>query len=135
MKSTDFSLYSTISHYQAIISSVIPLFVFGDTQLVKADDVYFGVGCFWHVQHEFVKAEQDIHGRSNEELSSRAGYAGGRIGTKGPVCYHNFQGIGDYGEKGYGEVVSMNIPPKNIKDFAAEYFSLFGADGERPDKV
>ena len=36
-------------------------------------DVYFGCGCFWHVQHEFVEAEKRILGRKvngkGEELS------------------------------------------------------------------
>jgi hypothetical protein len=73
-------------------------------------DVYFGVGCFWHVQvccysvligccpsphltislpspspsphhllqHEFVEAEKRVLGRSDEQLTSLAGYAGGR---------------------------------------------------------
>ena len=33
--------------------------------------------CFWHVQHEFVEAEKRILGRSDLELTARAGYAGG----------------------------------------------------------
>ena len=28
-------------------------------------DVYFGCGCFWHVQHEFVEAERKILGRKD----------------------------------------------------------------------
>ena len=30
---------------------------------------YWGVGCFWHVQHEFVEAEKRILGRSDSELT------------------------------------------------------------------
>lgn len=44
-------------------------------------DVYFGCGCFWHVQHEFVVAERNILGRSDDQLTSRAGYAGGKGGA------------------------------------------------------
>eukprot|EP00568_Trieres_chinensis_P004342 CAMPEP_0183303442 /NCGR_PEP_ID=MMETSP0160_2-20130417/8881_1 /TAXON_ID=2839 ORGANISM="Odontella Sinensis, Strain Grunow 1884" /NCGR_SAMPLE_ID=MMETSP0160_2 /ASSEMBLY_ACC=CAM_ASM_000250 /LENGTH=127 /DNA_ID=CAMNT_0025466349 /DNA_START=59 /DNA_END=439 /DNA_ORIENTATION=+ len=40
-------------------------------------DVYFGVGCFWHIQHEFVEAERRLLGRSDDRLTSRTGYAGG----------------------------------------------------------
>ena len=29
-------------------------------------DVYFGCGCFWHVQHEFVEAERKILGRKDK---------------------------------------------------------------------
>lgn len=39
-------------------------------------DVYFGVGCFWHVQHEFVEAEARLLGRKGSEFTSRTGYAG-----------------------------------------------------------
>lgn len=44
---------------------------------------------------------------------------------EGRVCYHNFQGIADYGKLGHGEVVGMTIPQSKIKDFANLYFSLF----------
>lgn len=69
----------------------------------SAVPVYFGVGCFWHVQHEFVVAEQKILSRSSNQLTSAAGYAGGskvfKSGGKANdiVCYHNLQGLGDYG--------------------------------------
>ena len=39
--------------------------------------VYWGVGCFWHVQHEFVSAEKNLLGRTDDSVSSLAGYAGG----------------------------------------------------------
>lgn len=65
--------------------------------------VYFGVGCFWHVQHELVSAEQKILSRTDDQITSRTGYAGGTksfIDKTGRdiVCYHNIQGLGDYGE-------------------------------------
>ncbi len=105
-------------------------------------DVYFGVGCFWHVQHEFVHAEQNILGRDSSQVTSAAGYAGSdklakssRDPTnKGIVCYHNLMGEGDYGKLGYGEVVGMKIPETKgaMTAFAKEYFSLF-KNGDRPD--
>jgi len=89
-------------------------------------DVYFGVGCFWHIQHEFIGAERELLGRSDHQLSSRTGYAGGsKLDKEGRVCYHNFQNIADYGKMGHGEVVGMSIPEKSIVDFAKVYFSLF----------
>ena len=106
-------------------------------------EVYFGVGCFWHVQHEFVEAERSILNRQNSELTSYAGYAGGtKVGkdtnrpdnNKGVVCYHNMMGVGDYGKLGHGEVVNMNIPTTTIGSFADTYFKLYGSDSERPDK-
>ena len=96
-------------------------------------DVYFGCGCFWHVQHEFVVAEQRILGRSDEDLTARAGYAGGRA-KDDLVCYHNARGLGDYGTLGHAEVVALSIPPSSFPAFAEEYFKLFDDKGNRPDQ-
>jgi hypothetical protein len=82
--------------------------------------------------HEFVETERQVLKRSDVDLTSRAGYAGGKESKT--VCYHNLGGAPDYGDLGYGEVVGMEIPPSSISDFANEYFSLFGSDGDRPDK-
>ena len=98
-------------------------------------DIYFGCGCFWHVQHEFVQAERNIIQRSDEELTSRAGYAGGKAGSiNGKVCYHNAQNIADYGKLGHAEVVALRIPTSKFEDFAKEYCKLFDKDGLRPDQ-
>jgi hypothetical protein len=89
-------------------------------------DVYFGVGCYWHIQHEFVMAELERLGRSNKELTAYTGYAGGKSTDKeGRVCYHNMQGVADYGKLGHGEVVGMTLPADKIVEFSALYFSLF----------
>lgn len=99
-------------------------------------DVYFGVGCYWHIQHEFVEAERKLLGRGDAGLTSRTGYAGGKETDKeGRVCYHNFMGVADYGKYGHGEVVGMKIPQSSIGDFAKEYFDLFTAKGERVDPM
>eukprot|EP01038_Epipyxis_sp_PR26KG_P006251 gene6251-8610_t len=99
------------------------------------------LSCFWHVQHEFVETERRVLGRSDNELTSVAGYAGGtRFGKSNTnpsgrvVCYHNLMGSNDYGSLGHGEVVKLDIPPESLRNFAEEYFSLFGVDKERPDK-
>lgn len=89
-------------------------------------DVYFGVGCFWHIQHEFVEAERQLLQRGDHQLTSRTGYAGGTKADKeGRVCYHNFQSVADYGKLGHGEVVGMTLPSDKVADFAQVYFSLF----------
>jgi len=110
--------------------------------VVFADDVdpltpvYFGVGCFWHIQHEFVEAERKLLNRNDDQLTSLTGYAGGRnVDKEGRVCYHNFQGIADYGKLGHGEVVGMTIPQSAIGSFAKEYFNLFAANGNRVDPL
>jgi hypothetical protein len=93
---------------------------------VALESVYFGVGCFWHIQHEFIAAERDLLGRSDRELTSFTGYAGGNTAdTFGRVCYHNFQNVADYGKFGHGEVVGMKLPTEKIVDFAKVYFSLY----------
>ena len=98
-------------------------------------DVYFGCGCFWHVQHEFVEAERNILGRSGAQITSRAGYAGGNAGMKdNKVCYHNAMQVSDYGSLGHAEVVAMRIPPSSFGAFAEEYCKLFDEKGNRPDQ-
>lgn len=98
-------------------------------------DVYFGVGCYWHIQHEFVVAERTLLQRGDHDLTSRTGYAGGtKLGSEGRVCYHNYQGMADYGKLGHAEVVGMSIPQDKLADFAKVYFNLFDpATGERVD--
>lgn len=103
-----------------------------DDELV---DVYFGCGCFWHVQHEFVEAERNILNRSDSAITARAGYAGGKAGAlDGKVCYHNAKSISDYGKLGHAEVVGIQIPAGKFEDFAIEYCKLFDKDGLRPDQ-
>jgi len=96
-------------------------------------DVYFGCGCFWHVQHEFVEAEKKILNRNDSSLTARAGYAGG-LGTSDKVCYHNAKNVGDYGTLGHAEVVAVRIPSSSFEDFTKEYFKLFDDKGNRPDQ-
>lgn len=99
-------------------------------------DVYFGCGCFWHVQHEFVEAEKKLLGRSDSQLTARAGYAGGTSGAKnGKVCYHNAGQVSDYGSLGHAEVVAVSIPTSNFEQFVGEYCALFSKEGYRPDQM
>lgn len=89
-------------------------------------NIYFGNGCFWHSQYEFVKAEREILGRSDMELTTRTGYAGGTSTDKeGRVCYHNLQRVADYGRLGHGEVVGLKVPREKIGEFAKVYFTTF----------
>ena len=99
----------------------------------KLIDVYFGSGCFWHIMHEFVGAERKYLSRSDKELTSLAGYAGGKD-TSDKVCYHNFSGLPDYGKLGHGEVVGMKIPESAYANFATDFFALLDKNGDRPDK-
>lgn len=99
-------------------------------------EVYFGCGCFWHVQHELVEAERKLLGRTNDlDITARAGYAGGKKGSKnGKVCYHNAAQISDYGSLGHAEVVQLKVPPSQFENFVTEYCNLFSEQGYRPDQ-
>jgi peptide methionine sulfoxide reductase MsrA len=59
--------------------------------------VYLGSGCFWHTQYDFYVAERTPRGsfqRTDEEVTSRVGYAGGfGSGAGGRVCYHSSQNL------------------------------------------
>jgi peptide methionine sulfoxide reductase MsrA len=86
-------------------------------------ELYFGCGCFWHVQHEFIKAEQNLLGRSAASLTSLTGYAGGS-GTL--VCYSPpSASIPNYERIGHTEVVGMKIPESSVGAFAEVFWSLF----------
>lgn len=99
-------------------------------------DVYFGCGCFWHVQYVFIQAERRILNRTDEELTARAGYAGGKDGSfDGKVCYHNGKSISDYSKLGHAEVVHLRIPSSSFKEFAVEYTKIFDKNGYRPDQL
>ena len=96
--------------------------------------IYFGAGCFWHVQHELVLFEQATLGRAGAEISAITGYAGGtRLGSGGRVCYHNTENIADYGRLGHAEVVLVRVPPDAVGAFASKYFGIFGKRGFRHD--
>ena len=85
--------------------------------------------------HEFVEAERRILHRSDDQLTARAGYAGGVAGAlNGKVCYHNGKRVSDYGSLGHAEVVQLTIPPSSYKEFAIEYTKLFDKKGFRPDQ-
>lgn len=124
---------------RAVLAGALALPAAAGTARAAGDDlidVYFGCGCFWHVQHEFVEAERRILGRSDSELTAFAGYAGGRAGMRdGKVCYHNAAQVSDYGSLGHAEVVGLRIPRASYGEFATEYCNLFDKNGFRPDQL
>mmetsp|Transcript_3628 Transcript_3628/g.7107 ORF Transcript_3628/g.7107 Transcript_3628/m.7107 type:complete len:301 (-) Transcript_3628:26-928(-) len=86
-------------------------------------NIFFGQGCFWHVQHEVVKKEFSALGRKAMDVSALSGYAGGtKAGDGGAVCYHNGAGAPDYGQLGHTEVVNVSIPEDQVNAFAKNYF-------------
>mmetsp|Transcript_31607 Transcript_31607/g.73720 ORF Transcript_31607/g.73720 Transcript_31607/m.73720 type:complete len:312 (-) Transcript_31607:141-1076(-) len=83
----------------------------------KQVQIYFGQGCFWHVQHELVKKEVRSLGRGASEITSLVGYAGGTKDSD-RVCYHNLALAPDYSTLGHTEVVAVNVPEESVGDFA-----------------
>jgi peptide methionine sulfoxide reductase MsrA len=96
--------------------------------------LYFGAGCFWHVQHEMILAEKYILKRNKDSFTSVAGYAGGnKIGKEGKVCYHNREKDSDYGSMGHTEVVGVRIPADRVAFFLEAFLNLFNDKGVRAD--
>jgi peptide methionine sulfoxide reductase MsrA len=92
--------------------------------------VYFGNGCFWGRQHEFVSLEKEILNRSNEEVRSLAGYAGGKRGAGGKnkdtVCYYYGGADTVYERLGHAEVVQIAYKDEDeFKKFCEVYFKNF----------
>ena len=63
---------------KSIVSlALLPLVLAAGSTVAHADDTkdvqsyYWGVGCFWHTQHEFIGAEQRLLGRTDEQLTVR----------------------------------------------------------------
>jgi len=82
-------------------------------------EIYFGIGSFWHVQHELLYAEQRILGRTFDgQLTSRAGYAGGK--SVRPCSARR---------NGHAEVVGLVVPAWSVGEFAKEYTKLFDKRG------
>ena len=100
----------------------------------NADDgmtyVYFGNGCFWGRQHEFVALEKEALHRSDAEVKSLAGYAGGKRGGGGKnrdtVCYYYGSSDTVYERLGHAEVVRVAYADEEeFKKFCEVYFRNF----------
>jgi peptide methionine sulfoxide reductase MsrA len=95
-----------------------------ETPTGKPIGVYFGCGCFWHMQHVFVEAEMNNLSRKNDEITSRAGYAGGtKLGPGGEICYHNDKNESVYADLGHAEIASMEIPEDAFAAFANAFWT------------
>jgi len=118
--------------------SALPALLGGNQPATAASEetvkIYFGAGCFWHVQHEFTMEEVGTLKRSPAQITAVTGYAGGnRLGDGGKVCYHNFQRLADYGQLGHAEAVQVEVPVSALPQFSKRYFDLFGTRGYRHD--
>eukprot|EP00882_Tetradesmus_deserticola_P025245 GHRQ01027712.1.p1 GENE.GHRQ01027712.1~~GHRQ01027712.1.p1 ORF type:complete len:175 (+),score=80.37 GHRQ01027712.1:84-608(+) len=72
---------------------------------------YFGNGCFWGRQKDFVDTEQRLGRTSPADISALVGYAGGqKAGPDGKVCYYfNGDPRTIYERLGHAEVVQVAL--------------------------
>ncbi len=99
------------------------------------EPVYFGNGCYWGRQYDFVKTEQTKLGRTEKDISAVVGYAGGRKDSpSGKVCYYYTNELDTIYEKlGHAEVVQVELRDDNsqmskedqFRMYARTYFSEF----------
>jgi len=85
-------------------------------------DIYFGVGNFNHLQHEFVMKEAVDLGRRGGDITSYTGFAGGlEVGELDRICYRDIPGFPNYARLGHCQVVSMSIPEARLPDFVTVF--------------
>jgi peptide methionine sulfoxide reductase MsrA len=95
--------------------------------LAEITPVYFGNGCFWGRQKDFVDTEMKL-GREMSTATAVVGYAGGKENSKN-VCYYYNQPDTLYERQGHAEVVQVGIDSskaeKEFGMFAETYFKQF----------
>lgn len=112
--------------------SVLPQ---AEAEVPTGSKIYFGNGCFWGRQRDFVRIEQELLGRSTKEVTSLVGYAAGqKTGRNGRVCYYGHGRIpqtDEYEHLGHAEVVEVQLSQNDelareeVRHFAELYFSQF----------
>eukprot|EP00446_Apocalathium_sp_SHHI-4_P006785 CAMPEP_0177163004 /NCGR_PEP_ID=MMETSP0367-20130122/6182_1 /TAXON_ID=447022 ORGANISM="Scrippsiella hangoei-like, Strain SHHI-4" /NCGR_SAMPLE_ID=MMETSP0367 /ASSEMBLY_ACC=CAM_ASM_000362 /LENGTH=229 /DNA_ID=CAMNT_0018608803 /DNA_START=63 /DNA_END=749 /DNA_ORIENTATION=- len=107
-----------------LICSVVAFRSAALLRVVDEVEVYFGCGCFWHVQHGFATLEISSLHRTDGNISSRTAYAGGREPAGGLVCYHDGNAATDYGSLGNAEAVAMTVPRGSFAEFAGRFWEL-----------
>jgi len=86
-------------------------------------DIYFGVGNFYHLQHEFVLKEALSLERRGPDITSINGYAGGiKVGEQDRVCYSGLGGYPGYADLGHAQVVQLTLPEENVSSFVKLFF-------------
>lgn len=89
---------------------------------LSAPSVFFGNGCFWHMQHLLTtELEQGLLGRDAADLTSTAGYAGGKEEPT-PLCYPSEADFNNHEEFGSAEVVSVELEGVDQVEMAASIF-------------
>jgi len=97
----------------------------------QVEKIYFGNGCFWGRQKDFVDAEMAL-GRTPTSISALAGYAGGPYTAKdGRVCYYYAPPETEYERLGHAESVGLELrggleeQKAQLREFSRVYFKQF----------
>merc|ERR1711959_101310 len=92
-------------------------------------DAYFGDGCFWGRQHNFIQFKLHELNRSTAALTAIAGYAGGAApgASSNDVCYgFNQTSKRRYATLGHAEVEQVRgLTEEQLAAAARSYFSTF----------
>lgn len=97
--------------------------------------VYFGNGCFWGRQFDYVNTEKALGRTTPDAMSALAGYAGGRApapaSAAGKVCYYRGPSGTVYEDLGHAETVQVELrgdptaSSTQFRAFADTYFKQF----------
>mmetsp|Transcript_23606 Transcript_23606/g.54976 ORF Transcript_23606/g.54976 Transcript_23606/m.54976 type:complete len:331 (+) Transcript_23606:110-1102(+) len=80
-------------------------------------ELYFGVGDFRRLQHEFVLKEALSLGRRGFDITAMTGYAGStQVLKNDKLCG------GDANKFGHAKVVQLTLPPASVPEFAKLFF-------------
>lgn len=95
-----------------------------DTQQVEP--VYFGNGCFWGRQYDFIQTEKKDLGRLAGAFSATVGYAGGKnFSPSNKVCYYYTpEKDSVYERLGHAEVVQVELRGQSTDQQAEQFRRL-----------
>ena len=109
--------------------SLVTYFIAASSAVSAADvSIYFGNGCFFHVQHLMWEFESKILQLQENETTSVSGYAGGKAADT--LCYHNANDFSDYGDLGHAEVASLTLSEEHLGPAATVFFRDFTDIGD-----
>jgi peptide methionine sulfoxide reductase MsrA len=95
--------------------------------MAEITPVYFGNGCFWGRQKDYVDTEMKL-GRTPETSTAVVGYGGGQENQR-PACYYYNAPDSQYERQGHAEVVQVGLDSTKATDemamFANTYFNQF----------
>jgi peptide methionine sulfoxide reductase MsrA len=121
-----------------LLAAPAPAFA-SDSTTTPTTTVYFGNGCFWGRQKDFVETELKTLKRNPERVSAVSGYAAGTSsGPENKVCYHFNDPRQVYERLGHAEVVAVELDgalsdddsnsakaQDEMRKFSKTYFSQF----------